>query len=904
VAPAPLLPPNAAGAERAQAVRAAFGVSTAQAENNIRTQDQATRVNIVGQVKAELGSAFAGVWFDNHTGQFVVPIATSLASSPIVAQPRRAAVGREFAAAALADDYRIEPVEFSRSELASAQVTLNEELAGFFADGGVRTGIDPTRNAITVMVADSADSTTLASIQHLVDRVGVSVNIEQRPDEAFNLQPTACTLRNNQCDRPFRGGQQIWSTDTPDPNSGIRNTCTAAFRANGWEGRKFILTAGHCVKNVGTGAVNWHWMASHIPSGRQSIGTTSQWHWPGKDWAKIDATGTFWDVAPWPTILGLPDWGVHDYPIVGEAKPYVGQTLCHTGAGSDTTCGIVTEENVTEEYDANGEKLHGMFEVYGNNLCSIGGDSGGPFFANNIALGILSGGGDGCGTWIVFSDIMEATAELSVNIAGAGAPEAITGAPSESPLPPNNERTVSGQVNPRGLPTTYQIEYGINGFQHDTAPVSAGSGQGFVSVWQTLYGLIPGTTYQYRIKAMNSLNTAYGSVGTFKTGTMPTINGNLPPQEVLTKQATIRASINPNNAPTTWWFEWGPTEAMGKETPLGTATGLGGVEVKHMLTGLTSNTKYWYRVIVNNSGGLRTGPTGTFTTAAPGWLSRFGGTGTEPGFFKNAIALTVDPAGNAYVADRNNHRIQKFDPDGNFLFQFGVKGTAPGQLSQPRAVAIDQQGDIWVHDEGRLQEFTASGAFIREIGAAEGVNRPSGVNTHIAIGANGDVYLASEYPGAIYHYSPTPNAEGKYFLGKATGAWSPEGIVRHPTNGSIYLLSEELPRAIFRLGTGAVPTPTKVCDIPWTTTPEIQKPEGFIIDSDGNGLITSSGTNQVVKIRLTPPCTALSGFGTKGVGPGQMMVPTSLALAPSGLLFVGDGQHTTAPGPGITRWTS
>ncbi len=47
------------------------------------------------------------------------------------------------------------------------------------------------------------------------------------------------------------------------------------------------------------------------------------------------------------------------------------------------------------------------------------------------------------------------------------------------------------------------------------------------------------------------------------------------------------------------------------------------------------------------------------------------GGGTNPGQFNGLHGLAIDSAGNVYANDRNNHRVQKFDPQGNFLLMFG-----------------------------------------------------------------------------------------------------------------------------------------------------------------------------------------------------------------------------------------
>src|SRR6202012_5201873 len=101
------------------------------------------------------------------------------------------------------------------------------------------------------------------------------------------------------------------------------------------------------------------------------------------------------------------------------------------------------------------------------------------------------------------------------NITVRGAPEAVTGAPSS--LQPT-QAVVTGQVDPRSNPTSYQFEYGVLGLTNSTPPANAGLGVGFEPVSATLANLEPATTYRYRLKATNSLGTQFGQESAF---TMP-----------------------------------------------------------------------------------------------------------------------------------------------------------------------------------------------------------------------------------------------------------------------------------------------------------------------------------------------------------------------------------------------
>ena len=71
-------------------------------------------------------------------------------------------------------------------------------------------------------------------------------------------------------------------------------------------------------------------------------------------------------------------------------------------------------------------------------------------------------------------------------------------------------------------------------------------------------------------------------------------------------------------------------------------------------------------------------------------------------------AVAVDSAGNIYVADTDNGRIQKFSPNGTFVTQIGP-------FEAPNGIAIDRAGNIYVAEVGskhRVQKLGPDGTFI------------------------------------------------------------------------------------------------------------------------------------------------------------------------------------------------
>lgn len=69
--------------------------------------------------------------------------------------------------------------------------------------------------------------------------------------------------------------------------------------------------------------------------------------------------------------------------------------------------------------------------------------------------------------------------------------------------------------------------------------------------------------------------------------------------------------------------------------------------------------------------------------------------------------IALDSLNNIYVADRNNHRFQEFDVNGNFLLKFSGLGTSDGQVKNPQNIAISNDLFTYVADteNARIQKF-------------------------------------------------------------------------------------------------------------------------------------------------------------------------------------------------------
>jgi sugar lactone lactonase YvrE len=79
--------------------------------------------------------------------------------------------------------------------------------------------------------------------------------------------------------------------------------------------------------------------------------------------------------------------------------------------------------------------------------------------------------------------------------------------------------------------------------------------------------------------------------------------------------------------------------------------------------------------------------------------------------------VAVDKAGNIYVLDAANARVQKFGPDGKYLATIGRKGQGPGEFMFPDTIDFDKDGNLVVADsaQNRVHVIVGGGRDVRTI---------------------------------------------------------------------------------------------------------------------------------------------------------------------------------------------
>ena len=181
---------------------------------------------------------------------------------------------------------------------------------------------------------------------------------------------------------------------------------------------------------------------------------------------------------------------------------------------------------------------------------------------------------------------------------------------------------LAGKVNPHGGSVSdchFEYSTGLTFELSKPCPEEIGLVTTDVAQSLKVTGLLPSTTYHYRLVVTSNAGPVTGGAGEFKT---------LPPAPAVTTEsasaitqtsATVTGAIDPNGAPSSCHFEYGLTSSYGSSVACASdpGEGTGAVAEQLVLSGLTAGTTYHYRLVGTNPGGTTNGADQSFTTLSP-----------------------------------------------------------------------------------------------------------------------------------------------------------------------------------------------------------------------------------------------------------------------------------------------
>jgi len=241
------------------------------------------------------------------------------------------------------------------------------------------------------------------------------------------------------------------------------------------------------------------------------------------------------------------------------------------------------------------------------------------------------------------------------------------------------------------------------------------------------------------------------------------------------------------------------------------------------------------------------------------FVSAFGGFSGQnnpnpaPGTFTEPWGVAVGPDGSVYVADTWNHRIQKFDQDGKFITAWGQAGQTdvngqPNIFWGPRDVAVGKDGRVYVTDTGnkRIQVFSSDGTFVAQFGGA-GV-QPGQLDEPVGIAVDpvtGNLVVDDTWNQRIQVLTP----DGKPVSQWEVKGWLDQSVTDKPyvavdKSGNIYTVD---PTGFRVLVFGPDGTFKATFGDVGTDDKSFQLPIGIAVDDQGNVYVSDAGLNRVMK---------------------------------------------------------
>ncbi len=311
------------------------------------------------------------------------------------------------------------------------------------------------------------------------------------------------------------------------------------------------------------------------------------------------------------------------------------------------------------------------------------------------------------------------------------------------------------------------------------------------------------------------------------------------------------------------------------------------------------------------------------------FLDEWGGTGAGVGQFTAPDDVAVDGAGNVYVADSANDRIQVFDGDGNFIRQWGSLGAGNGQFDNPVAVTVDGAGNVYVADQNndRVQKFDSTGSYLTQWGTpcilatSIGCVDPDGGGplelgdgqfhdpAGLAVSPGGEIYVTDSSNHRIQRFSSSGVFLGKFgtfcTMFDLVGCVDPDGLgpldvgdgglafprgIAIDSAGDVYVADSSNHRVQKFTSTGAFVFLLGTMDIGFdifgSGDGEFFGPNDVDVDGGDNLFVIEAGNQRVQKFSTTG--LFLDKWGTQGGAAGQFVTPNGIAVDTDTNVFAAD----------------
>ena len=158
------------------------------------------------------------------------------------------------------------------------------------------------------------------------------------------------------------------------------------------------------------------------------------------------------------------------------------------------------------------------------------------------------------------------------------------------------------------------------------------------------------------------------------------------------------------------------------------------------------------------------------------FVAAVGGRGSNQLQFKYPVGICYNHRdNNLYVADQNNHRVRVLTTDLKYVRSFGTTGNGKGQFQKPIDIAFDDANNLYVAEYGnhRVQVLSNEGRFLRAFtqkAYGQQLDHPNA----ITIDSSNTVYVSENGPHCVSVFT----SQGDYIT-TFGGEGSEEGQFKH-----------------------------------------------------------------------------------------------------------------------------
>jgi sugar lactone lactonase YvrE len=228
-----------------------------------------------------------------------------------------------------------------------------------------------------------------------------------------------------------------------------------------------------------------------------------------------------------------------------------------------------------------------------------------------LAAGIAAPGPSG----LPLSIVTARDVELGCGVASVQSLSTLSAKVSPPSAVTSSSAHLSGTVDAGGEEAIAHFEYRQVGSPTWTStPDQAVSGDGAQPVEDDISGLLANREYEVKLTA-SRLGISSSDTTALTTGLLAPTAISEPATEAVGSSATLNGSVDPNGAATTFFFEYGPTEAYGVRIPAApTFVGDGFVKkrLSRSIGGLVPGAIYHFRIVAENGAGTVEGDDLTF----------------------------------------------------------------------------------------------------------------------------------------------------------------------------------------------------------------------------------------------------------------------------------------------------